>query len=103
MRFCARSTLRISNAAVVPTGTDFGPATGPTGRRERGRVRQPFDARLQLHEGAELRHPRHTAAPHLAHLRSVVPTVLHGSSCSCFSPSEIFPVPSSTRSTLTVI
>ena len=68
MRFCARSTLRISNAAVVPTGTDLAQLTGPTGWRERGGVRQPFDARLQLHEGAELRHPRHAAAPHLAHL-----------------------------------
>ena len=50
-------------------GTDrygFGPATRPTGGRERGGMRQPFDARLQFHEGAELRHPRHTAAPHLA-------------------------------------
>ena len=103
MRFCAMSMLRISNAAVVPTGTDFAQPPGRPVGAKRGGVRQPFDARLQLHEGAEVRHARDATRPHLAHLVAWWPPCVHGSSRSCFSPSEIFCVASSTRSTFTVI
>ena len=60
--------LRISNAAVIPTATDRDHPFESPGRRERGGVRQPFDARLELDERPELREARDAAGAHLAHL-----------------------------------
>ena len=75
---------------VVPGATGCAQPSGAAGRRERGRVRQRFDARLELDERAELRDARHAAGAHLADLVRRPRTVDHGSAVSCFSPSEIF-------------
>ena len=58
--------LRISNAAGHARRDRGGPALGSARRRERGGVRQSFDARLELDEGAELRHARDAPLAHLA-------------------------------------
>ena len=49
-------------------GHRFRPSSRATSRGKRGRVRQPFDAGVELHEGAEVRHADHSAGTHLAHL-----------------------------------
>ena len=94
--------LRISNGAVMPAGTDRRPSLRSR-RRERGCVRERFDSGLELDERAELRDARDAAGTHLADRVLVVGTVDHGSAVSCFNPSAIFCLSSSTRSTLTVI
>ena len=60
--------LRISNAPVIPGGDQRGPSLRSSRRRERGGVRQPFDARLELDERPELRDARDAAGAHLADL-----------------------------------
>ena len=68
MRFCAPSMLRISNAPVESDGQLLRPRAAAAGRCKRRCVRQGFDARLQLHEGAEIRDARDPTRAHLAHL-----------------------------------
>ena len=79
------------------------PAVAAAGRRERRGVRQRFDARLELDEGAEVGDARDAAGAHLADVvgrRRPSPTdrpaAASGRARSCC-------VASSTRSTLTVI
>ena len=67
MRFLSGSMLRISNEPVMPTATDRAHGSA-AGRRERGRVRERFDARLEFDERAELREARHAAGVDLADL-----------------------------------
>ena len=86
MRFFSRSMLRISNAAVMPTATPAGPALRSPRRRERGGVRQRFDARLELDERAELREARDAAAAAPARPRTCLGTLDHGSAGELLQP-----------------
>ena len=68
IRFFSTSMLTISNAPVIPAVTAADHLCDPRVGSERGRVRQRFDARLQLDERAELRDARDAARAHLADL-----------------------------------
>ena len=68
MRFCARVDRQDPERAGETRRHRLRPSTGTTRRRERGDMRQPFDAWLELHERAEVRHARDAAGADLAHL-----------------------------------